>query len=121
MLATPGVLPVDGAGWAFEIKWDGVRAISFVDGGRIRTQCRNDKELTPSFPEFREIGEFMGARQCVLDGEIVAIGQDWMPDFGLLRHRHRLSNANAIKKQSAASPGSCVVFDVPHLDGRLIP
>jgi bifunctional non-homologous end joining protein LigD len=118
MLATPGALPAKSAGWAFEIKWDGVRAITFVEGGRIRMQSRNNKELTASFPEFRELGEFMGSRQCVLDGEIVVLGDDGVPDFGRLQHRLHLANANAIKNQAATSPASYVVFDILHLSGR---
>jgi len=118
MLATPGRLPASDDGWAYEIKWDGVRAITFVDGGRIRMQSRNDKELAPSFPEFREIGEVMGARPCVLDGEIVVIGDDGIPDFGRLQHRLHLASTGAIAKQSAASPASYVIFDLLHLDGR---
>jgi bifunctional non-homologous end joining protein LigD len=118
MLATLGSLPKDEAGWAFEIKWDGVRAIAYVDGGRVRMRSRNDKELSSSFPEFRELGEFMGARPCVLDGEIVLLGNDGRPDFGRLQHRLHLANLGAIRKQAAASPASYVVFDLLHLDGR---
>ena len=51
MLATAGALPEDDDGWAFEIKWDGVRAISFIEGGRLRLVSRNDKDLTSAFPE----------------------------------------------------------------------
>ncbi len=119
MLATLGTLPDDDdEGWAFEIKWDGVRAISFVEGGRIRMMSRNDKDLTPSFPEFRELGEFLGSRPCVLDGEIVVLGENGTPDFGRLQHRLHLASANAVKRQSAESPASYVLFDVLHLDGH---
>ena len=118
MLATPGTLPVDDEGWAFEIKWDGVRAISFIEGGRIRMLSRNDKDLTPSFPEFRELGEFLGSRPCVLDGEIVVLGEDGIPNFGRLQHRLHLGSANAVQKQRAESPASYVLFDVLHLDGH---
>jgi bifunctional non-homologous end joining protein LigD len=118
MLATSGRLPASDEGWAYEIKWDGVRAITFIDGGRIRMRSRNDKELAPSFPEFREIGVAMGARPCVLDGEIVVIGDGGIPDFGRLQHRLHLASASAIAKQSAASPASYVIFDLLHLDGR---
>ncbi len=118
MLATLGTLPVDDEGWAFEIKWDGVRAISFIEGGRIRMTSRNDKDLTPSFPEFRELGEILGSRPCVLDGEIVVLGEDGAPDFGRLQHRLHLASPHAVKKQSAESPASYVLFDVLHLDGH---
>jgi bifunctional non-homologous end joining protein LigD len=118
MLATPGELPADDAQWAFEVKWDGVRAMSFVDGGRIRMQSRNDKEFIGSFPEFRELGAHLGSRQCVLDGEIVVMGENGIPDFGRLQHRLHLTNDSAIKRLAATSPASYVVFDVLHLEGR---
>jgi bifunctional non-homologous end joining protein LigD len=118
MLATPGGLPNSDVGWAYETKWDGVRAITFIEGGRIRMRSRNDKELAPSFPEFREIGLAMGARPCVLDGEIVVIGEGGTPDFGRLQHRLHLASASAIANQSAVSPASYVIFDLLHLDGR---
>jgi bifunctional non-homologous end joining protein LigD len=118
MLATPGQLPPTDTGWAFEIKWDGVRAISYVEGGRIRMQSRNDKELITAFPEFREIGEFMGSRPCILDGEIVVIGDKGIPDFGRLQHRLHVENARAVKKLAASSPANYVIFDLLHLDGH---
>ena len=68
MKAALAETPPRGDEWLFEVKWDGVRAISYIDGGRIRMLSRNDKELTSSFPEFRQIGEFLGARQmCIRD------------------------------------------------------
>jgi bifunctional non-homologous end joining protein LigD len=118
MLATPGTLPGDDTGWAYEIKWDGVRAIAFVDGGRVRLQSRNDKDLTAAFPEFQSIGHFFGSRPGVLDGEIVVIGDDGKPDFGRLQHRLHLTKANVIEKLAAESPATYVVFDLLHLDGR---
>jgi bifunctional non-homologous end joining protein LigD len=64
------------------------------------------------------LGEFLGARQCLLDGEIVVIGEDGVPDFGRLQHRLHLASANAISKQREASPASYVIFDVLQLDGH---
>lgn len=118
MLATAGPLPATDEGWAYEIKWDGVRAVTYVEGGRVRMMSRNDKDLTPSFPEFREVGEFLGARPCVLDGEIVVLGEHGTPDFSRLQHRLHLASASAIAKQAVDSPASYVVFDLLHLNGR---
>jgi bifunctional non-homologous end joining protein LigD len=118
MLATAGPLPARDEGWAYEIKWDGVRAISYVEGGRVRMMSRNDKDLTHSFPEFREIGEFLGARPCVLDGEIVVLGARGTPDFSRLQHRLHLAGAGAIAKQLSNAPASYVVFDLLHLNGH---
>ena len=50
MLATAGTLPKRDDGWAYELKWDGVRAIVYVDGGRVRVRSRNDKDLLDVLP-----------------------------------------------------------------------
>ncbi len=118
MLATPGELPTYEEDWAYEIKWNGARAIAFVDGGRVRLQSRNDKDLTGSFPEIRELGAALGARPCVLDGEIVVLGEDGKPSFGHLQHRLHVTNANSARKLAADTPASFVIFDVLHLDGH---
>src|SRR5204863_226008 len=56
MLARTGPLPPDDGRWAFEIKWDGVRAIAFASGGRVRLASRLGREITPRYPELRELG-----------------------------------------------------------------
>jgi bifunctional non-homologous end joining protein LigD len=62
MLATRGELPTSESGWAYEFKWDGVRAVISVDGGRVRAVSRNGNDLAANFPELRSIGEFFGRR-----------------------------------------------------------
>src|SRR3954453_18753239 len=69
MLARSGQLPADHAGWAFEIKWDGVRAIAFCEGGRLRMTSRSGREITAQYPEVRGLAEALGSRDAVLDGE----------------------------------------------------
>jgi bifunctional non-homologous end joining protein LigD len=118
MLASIGKLPSDDTHWAYEIKWDGVRAIAYVEGGRVHLQSRNDKELTTSFPEFRSLGEFLGARPCVLDGEIVIMGDDGRPDFGRLQKRLHVTSPTTVRKFEAEWPAIYVLFDVLHLDGH---
>jgi bifunctional non-homologous end joining protein LigD len=86
MLAVATPLP-SGEGWAFEFKWDGVRAIVHVDEDRVRALSRNDRDVSASYPELsRLIGAARG-RRLVLDGEIVALDKSGRPDFGLLQQR----------------------------------
>ena len=118
MLATAGVLPVDSTPWAFEIKWDGVRAILFVEGGRVRAQSRNDLDVTSAFPELADIGKFLGMTTCVLDGEIVALGEDGRPSFARLQHRMHVSNQREAHRRAASDPITFVAFDVLYLHGR---
>ncbi len=118
MLAVPGSLPASDDGWAYEVKWDGIRAITYVDGGRVRALTRNDKDVTVAFPELRAAGELLGARPAVLDGELVALGPGGRPDFGRLLQRMHLSDSAEISRRARQIPVSYVVFDVLHLDGH---
>jgi bifunctional non-homologous end joining protein LigD len=118
MLAVAGELPADSQNWAFEIKWDGVRAILFVEGGRVRAQSRNDLDLTVSFPELADIGKFLGMTTCVIDGEIVALGEDGRPSFSRLQRRMHVSNQREARRREAVDPVSFVAFDLLYIDGH---
>jgi bifunctional non-homologous end joining protein LigD len=120
MLAVPGELPPDNTGWAFEIKWDGIRAILFVEGGRVRAQSRNDLDITTSFPELADIGDFLGMAASVLDGEIVALGVDGRPSFAALQHRMHVGNHREALRRAATDPVTFVAFDLLYADGHLL-
>ena len=120
MLAVPGQLPADSAGWAFEIKWDGIRAVLFVEGGRVRAQSRNDLDVTNSFPELADIGKFLGMQACVIDGEVVALGEGGRPSFSALQHRMHVTNHREALRRAAAAPVTYVAFDLLYADGRLL-
>jgi bifunctional non-homologous end joining protein LigD len=118
MLALPGALPASDEGWAYEFKWDGVRAIVYVEGGRVRALTRNDKDLTVTFPELRQIGEFLGSRSAILDGELVALDDEGRPNFGQLAHRLHLTSKSVIARLAKETPVSLLVFDLLYLEGR---
>jgi bifunctional non-homologous end joining protein LigD len=118
MLAVSGELPADSADWAFEIKWDGVRAILFVEGGRVRAQSRNDLDVTVSFPELADIGKYLGMTTCIIDGEIVALGEDGRPSFSRLQQRMHVANQREAKRRSLSDPVTFVAFDLLYLDGH---
>jgi bifunctional non-homologous end joining protein LigD len=116
MLAIAGEVPPD-HGWAFEFKWDGVRAIVYVDGGRVRALSRNDKSLAAAFPELRAIGLHLGSRSAILDGEIVALDDENRPDFSRLSRRLHLASKSEIERLTKSAPVSFFAFDLLHLDG----
>jgi bifunctional non-homologous end joining protein LigD len=118
MLAVAGDLPPDDGGWAYEVKWDGIRAVVYSEGGRVRALGRSSKDITATYPELREAGERLGARPAVLDGEVVALGPDGRPNFGQLQQRMHLSGSAEIARKARQVPVSYVVFDVLHLDGQ---
>ena len=117
MLAVSGSLPTSKSGWSYEFKWDGVRAVLFVDGGRVRAMTRNGRNIVTNFPELREIGAFLGSRSAVLDGEIVALDSEGRPSFAALSHRLHVTSAAQIKKLSQTTPATFFAFDLMYLEG----
>jgi bifunctional non-homologous end joining protein LigD len=118
MLATAGGLPPDDHSWAYEMKWDGVRAIAFVEGATVQLWSRTGREITHSYPELQELAAVTGADRAVLDGEIVAFGGGAWPSFEALQQRINISSPAQIRVLAAQVPVSYLAFDLLCLDGR---
>jgi bifunctional non-homologous end joining protein LigD len=118
MLAVAGPLPPakDDDKWAYEVKWDGVRALVAVDGGRLTLTSRNGNDVTSHYPELRGLGLQLGSRQALLDAEIVAFNAEGRSDFGMLQARMHVGKPGAALLRS--TPVQLMVFDVLHLEGR---
>ena len=117
MYAVRGELP-GGDEWAYEIKWDGVRALVFVDGDRVWAHGRSGRDVTAAYPELQAARRAAGPLQAVLDGEIVAFGPGGTPDFGLLTHRIHLADPARARRAARRFPVRYLVFDLLFLDGR---
>lgn len=120
MLASIGSLPPSDEGWSYEFKWDGIRAITYVEGGRIRITSRNGNDLTAAFPELRALGEALGSAQLVLDGEIVAFDESGRPSFQRLQPRIHSSGEARARRLAEERPVSYVVFDLLYEEGVLL-
>ncbi|HZL49237.1 MAG TPA: DNA ligase D [Solirubrobacteraceae bacterium] len=118
MLAKASKLPVDDKDYGYEIKWDGVRALAFVEGGRVRLVNRNERDVTKQYLELRELGEAAGAAAMILDGEIVSFDEYGHPSFGQLQHRMHLTSESAIRRRASEHPVTYVIFDLLYLDGH---
>ncbi|HEV2773187.1 MAG TPA: non-homologous end-joining DNA ligase [Thermoleophilaceae bacterium] len=118
MRARVDELPPEEEHWAFEIKWDGVRALLYASGGRIELTARSGNDITARYPELRGIGAALGAREAVLDGEVVALDADGRPDFGRLQRRMHLASERAVRRRMSDTPVAYMAFDLLHLDGR---
>ncbi|HKG64815.1 MAG TPA: non-homologous end-joining DNA ligase [Solirubrobacteraceae bacterium] len=118
MLARTGPLPPDDGRWAYEVKWDGIRAIGYAEGGRLKLVSRNGNDVTPRYPELRELGRALGSHEAVLDGEVVAFGPDGKPSFQVLQSRMHVVSDAAQRRLAAAHPVAYVVFDLLFLDGH---
>jgi bifunctional non-homologous end joining protein LigD len=119
MLSRIGSLPADADGrWAYEVKWDGIRALAWIEGGRVRLCSRNGNDITSRYPELRDLGRALGARPAILDGEIVAFDAEGRPSFERLQSRMHLASDAAVRRAVRDVPIAYVLFDVLYLDGR---
>ncbi len=119
MLATLAAsLPRDEEAWAYEIKWDGVRAIAYSEGGHLRLESRNLREITSHYPELRALGPELGSTDAILDGEVVAFDDAGRPSFELLQSRMNLASDSAIRRRMADCPVTYLIFDLLYVDGR---
>jgi bifunctional non-homologous end joining protein LigD len=118
MLATLSTLPRDEESWAYEIKWDGVRAIAYCETGRLRLESRTLREITSHYPELRALGAELGSREAVLDGEIVAFDDEGKPSFERLQSRINLGSEAAVRRRMSDVSVSYMVFDLLYVDGR---
>jgi bifunctional non-homologous end joining protein LigD len=117
MLASlkPG-LPHDDDRYGWEFKWDGVRAIAYASGGRLRLLSRNGNDITASYPELGVLAEQVSI-PVILDGEIIAI-RGGRPDFGLLQSRMHVRRPPGQLIREA--PVHLYLFDLLHADGAML-
>ncbi|MDR7869126.1 MAG: non-homologous end-joining DNA ligase [Sporomusaceae bacterium] len=119
MLAKTGTMPTAPDLYAYEIKWDGIRAVAYLSKGNLRLLSRNHKDITAQYPEFAALASSLPDSRLVLDGEIVALGADGRPSFSRLQHRMGLSSPRTIAKVGSEIPATYIIFDVLYTDGRL--
>jgi bifunctional non-homologous end joining protein LigD len=118
MMARLGSLPRDDEQWAFEIKWDGVRAICHSEPGRLRLHSRNLLDITPRYPEIARLNRALSHHRAVLDGEVVALDGEGRPNFGALQRRMHVSAESTVRRLARETPVTYVIFDLLWLDGH---
>jgi bifunctional non-homologous end joining protein LigD len=119
MLAAPGEPPRGGLDdWALEMKWDGVRALAFIEAGHLRLASRTGKDITATYPEVAGLAHAIGHKQALLDGEVVAFGPDGQPDFETLQPRMHVSSPAQAARLAETTPVAYLAFDILQLDGR---
>jgi bifunctional non-homologous end joining protein LigD len=119
MLATAGELPPveEDAGWGYEFKWDGVRAVAAVHRGVLGLTSRKGTDITVRYPEVGRLPDALAGHDAVVDGEIVAMDDKGRPDFGALQNRmHR--TGPEVPRLAAARPVTFLVFDLLGWDGE---
>jgi bifunctional non-homologous end joining protein LigD len=94
--------------WLFEIKWDGYRIEAVVRDGTARIYTRNGNDGEAYFPKLLTNASWIEAQEAIVDGEVVAIGEDGLPDFSLLQEATGGASTRFVYQ----------AFDLLHLDGR---
>ncbi|HEV2058398.1 MAG TPA: DNA ligase D, partial [Solirubrobacteraceae bacterium] len=120
MLAKPSPhgLPPDDDQWAYEIKWDGVRALAYSEPGRIHFESRNRNDISAAYPELKALNRALSSHRAILDGEIVAFDENARPSFGRLQGRMHVSSESAARRRMKDTPVHYVAFDLLWLDGH---
>lgn len=109
MLASAVTTLPTGADWAYEFKWDGVRALLDVTDSRVRIRSRNGNDVSGGYPEL--VAQAAGVGDVLLDGEIVAF-TDGRPSFGRLQQRMHVRGVAELKRLTEQVPVTFVAFDI---------
>jgi len=117
MLAESIDEPFDGDEWLFEIKWDGYRAVAFIENGKVRLVSRNQNDLTARYPELKDMAAFIKAKNAILDGEVVALDEDGRASFSLMQQRTGFRPGGHRGAANADVPVLYYAFDLLYLDG----
>ncbi len=117
MLARLAKVPFDSPDHVFELKWDGIRALLFVEDGRVRIQGRDLQDLTNLFPDLANAANFVRADNTVFDGELVCFDDDGHPSFEQLQRRIRRKTSGRVVRTPAVH---FVAFDVLYIRGKSV-
>lgn len=117
MLAMLVDKPFDDPEWLFEIKWDGVRAVSTIESAhKVQVRSRTDKDLLVQFPEFDHLGRAFSSLPVIIDGEIVSLDRYGRSSFQRLQPRlNRRTSDPALQR---AIPVTYVIFDLLYAGKR---
>lgn len=119
MLAVSAPLPV-GPGWAYELKWDGVRALAVVGAGQVRLYARSGAQITEAYPELSGLAGALaaaGVTDAVLDGEIVALDATGRVSFTMLAERIHVRESTRTRQLAGTHPVNYLIFDVLAANG----
>jgi bifunctional non-homologous end joining protein LigD len=109
--------PPHGDEWLFEVKWDGVRAICFIEQEAVRLVSRTGHSCEKQYPELSVIPHFISASQAILDGEIAALDEKGAARFELIQPRIAQSDPNAVSHMARSRPVVYFAFDLLYLNG----
>ena len=110
--------PPSSDNWIYEVKWDGVRAICYIQNGQVRMVSRNGNVIDRQYPELTILPHHIKAQTAIIDGEIAALNERGVPSFELLQRRINVSDASSVATLARHHPVVFYAFDVLYLNGR---
>lgn len=109
-----------GEDWFAQIKWDGVRVLTYADNQEIKLYNRKKNERTRHYPEITNISKYCTSRSVILDGEVIALGENGKPSFHEVMRRDGLRRLERLKMAAESIPIIYMIFDVIYLNGEWI-
>ncbi|WP_257349711.1 RNA ligase family protein [Pseudalkalibacillus decolorationis] len=106
--------------WIAQVKWDGVHVLTYYDGNETRLFNRKKRERTLHYPELTDVGSFCSAKSVILDGEIIALGDDGKPNFHWVMRRDGIRNLDRVASVQKQVPITYMIYDVVYYNGEWI-
>ena len=116
MLANLAREPFDSPDYIFELKWDGIRAIAYVEAGQVRLYSRTGRDITSQFPELAGLPKQLEDDSIVLDGELVSLDEESPPSFSQIQRRLQRSG----KQLARRTPVHYIAFDLLYPNGHSV-
>jgi DNA ligase D-like protein (predicted ligase)/DNA ligase D-like protein (predicted polymerase)/DNA ligase D-like protein (predicted 3'-phosphoesterase) len=104
--------------YIYEVKWDGIRALISLEDGQVHIRSRNQRDVTPQFPELLAGDKAFRATCGLFDAEIVCLSASGKPEFRKVINRLQSTGETTIQKLARTNPVNCYIFDCLYLDGR---
>ena len=109
--------PPEGDEWLYEVKWDGVRVLCFLEAGRLRMVTRTGNRCEQQYPELSVLPHHVASSVAILDGEVAVLDDKGRSSFGLIQPRIHVVDPNSIAHLARSKPATLFLFDVLYLDG----
>jgi bifunctional non-homologous end joining protein LigD len=110
----------EGNQWIAQVKWDGVRILTYYDGKNVRLFNRKLNERTSHYPELIDLKSYCKAKTVILDGEVIALGADGKPSFHEVMRRDGIRRMERVEQVRQHVPVFYMIFDVVFCNGEWI-
>jgi bifunctional non-homologous end joining protein LigD len=113
------IIPI-GENWLHQIKWDGVRILTYYDGNVVQLFNRKLNKRTGNYPELLDIKSFTNAVSVIFDGEIIALGTDGRPSFHEVMRRDGIRRLDNVRQKVDEVPITYMIFDLLYYNGTWV-